>query len=127
MVHAASRPHVDLLGRIPGTRRFSDRERHRGNELIPNVGIFRPESGFVYFNIDRVRDIILNKIYAEPVQPRLVVLDLSGAIRRPAKRTHACRHRERLTAKGIRFQAAEARSSVRDRLRYEGVDRNRAG
>src|SRR5947208_9364383 len=29
---------------------------------------------------------------------------------------------EELTAKGIQFQAVEPRSSVRDRLRHEGVD-----
>ncbi len=28
VIHSAARPHVALLGRIPGTRRFSDRQRH---------------------------------------------------------------------------------------------------
>ena len=35
---------------------------------------------------------------------------------------HFARMADELTAKGIRFQAVEARSSVRDRLRDEGVD-----
>jgi SulP family sulfate permease len=30
-IHASSRPHVAVLGRIPGTRRFSDCERHQDN------------------------------------------------------------------------------------------------
>ena len=42
LLRAASRPHVALLGRIPGTRRFSDRERNPGNESIPGILIFRP-------------------------------------------------------------------------------------
>src|SRR6516165_2918110 len=54
IVHAGSHPHVALLGRIPGTRRFSDRERHSDNELVPHVMIFRPESSLVYFNVDDV-------------------------------------------------------------------------
>jgi SulP family sulfate permease len=58
LVHASSRPHVGLLGRIPGTRRFSDCERHLDNELIPHVLIFRPESGLVYFNVDYVCETI---------------------------------------------------------------------
>ena len=58
LMGAASRPHVALLGRIPGTRRFSDRERHQDNELIPNVMIFRPESGLVYFNVDNVVEAV---------------------------------------------------------------------
>ena len=128
LVHAASRPHVGLLGRIPGTRRFSDRERHLNNELIPGVLIFRPESGLVYFNIDHIRDIILNKIHTEPVAPRLVVLDLSAApyVDLQSAYTLAAIASE-LTAKGIRFQAVEPRSSVRDRLRHEGVDRDLGG
>ena len=62
LIRRASRPHVALLGRIPGTRRFSDRERHPDNELIPGVLIFRPESGLLYFNVDHVRDTILDRV-----------------------------------------------------------------
>jgi sulfate permease, SulP family len=40
LVRVSSRPHVALLGRIPGTRRFSDSDRHADNEIIPNVMIF---------------------------------------------------------------------------------------
>src|SRR5213079_3625311 len=56
LVRVSSRPHVALLGRIPGTRRFSDCDRHADNELIPNIMIFRPESALVYFNVDTVYD-----------------------------------------------------------------------
>ena len=79
LIRRASRPHVALLGRIAGTRRFSDRERHPDNELIPGVVIFRPESGLVYFNMDHVRDTILDRVRTETTPPRLVVLDLSAA------------------------------------------------
>src|SRR5258708_7297328 len=66
LLRAASRPHVAFLGRIQGTRRFSDRERHPDNELIPGVLIFRPESGLVYFNVDHVCKTILGRVSAEP-------------------------------------------------------------
>ena len=65
LLRRASRPHVALLGRIPGTRRFSDRQRHPDNELIPNVAIFRPESGLVYFNVEHVRETILERVRAQ--------------------------------------------------------------
>jgi SulP family sulfate permease len=123
LIRRASRPHVAFLGRIPGTRRFSDRERHPGNELIPGVLIFRPESGLVYFNMDHVRDTILDRVRAETRPPKLVVLDLSAA---PLLDMHSAQMlgslADELTATGIRVQAVEARSSVRDRLRSEGVD-----
>jgi high affinity sulfate transporter 1 len=123
LIHRASRPHVALLGRIPGTRRFSDRERHPDNELIPGVMIFRPESGIMYFNMDHVRDRIVSRVRAEPTAPSLVVLDLSAA---PRVDMHSAQMLGsvalELGAAGIQVQAVEARSSVRDRLRNEGVD-----
>jgi high affinity sulfate transporter 1 len=123
LIRAASRPHVALLGRIPGTRRFSDRERHPDNELISGVLIFRPESGLVYFNVDNVYDAILSRVRVEATPPKLVVLDLSAAPRVDMQSAHTLASMaDELTAKGIRFQAVEPRSSVRDRFRNEGVD-----
>lgn len=54
LIRRASRPHVAFPGRIPGTRRFSDRERHPDNELIAGVLVFRPESSLLYFSLDRM-------------------------------------------------------------------------
>jgi high affinity sulfate transporter 1 len=123
LIGSASRPHVAFLGRIPGTRRFSDRERHVDNELIPGVLIFRPESGLFYFNMDHVRDTILERVRAETRLPKLVVLDLSAAPRVDMHSAHMLAELAgELTAAGVRIQAVEARSSVRDRLRNEGVD-----
>jgi len=123
LIRRASRPHVALLGRIPGTRRFSDCERNPDNELIPGALIFRPESSLVYFNMDHVRDTILDRVRAEAVPPKLVVLDLSAA---PLVDMHSAHMlaslAEELTAAGQRVQAVEARSSVRSRLRAEGAD-----
>ena len=69
LLRAPSRPHVAFLGRIPGTRRFSDRERHPDNELVAGVLIFRPESPLVYFNVDPVCEVIRRRVRAEPTPP----------------------------------------------------------
>jgi len=123
LIRRASRPHVALLGRIPGTRRFSDHDRHPDNELIPGVLVFRPESGLFYFNMDHVRDTILDHVGAGPTPPGLVVLDLSSA---PFVDMHGAQMlgslAEELKTMGSRVQVVEARASVRDRLRAEGVD-----
>src|SRR5207237_3102918 len=65
LVRESSRPHVGLLGRIPGTRRFSDRERHLDNELIAGEVIFRPDSGRAYFNVDAVSELALHRRHRE--------------------------------------------------------------
>jgi MFS superfamily sulfate permease-like transporter len=123
LVRVSSRPHVALLGRIPGTRRFSDRDRHEDNELIPNVMIFRPESALIYFNVDNVCDAILSRVRVGAPAPKLVVLDLSAAPIVDMQSAHTLASMaDELTAMRIQFHAVEPRSSVRDRLRREGVD-----
>jgi MFS superfamily sulfate permease-like transporter len=123
LLRRATRPHVAFLGRIPGTRRFSDRQRHPDNELIPGVLIFRPESGLIYFNVDHVRDAIADRVSAEALQPKLVIIDLSAAPHVDLQSADTLGGlAEELTAAGIRVQAVEARASVRERLRAEGVD-----
>ena len=128
LVRVSSRPHVALLGRIAGTRRFSDCERHHDNQLIPEVMIFRPESALVYFNVDNVCDAILSRVHAEAAPPKLVVLDLSAASLVDMQSAYMLAGMaEELIAARIQFQTVEARSSVRDRLRHEGVDSKLGG
>jgi MFS superfamily sulfate permease-like transporter len=124
----AARPHVAVLGRIPGTRRFSDRERHPDNESTPGVLIFRTESGLMYFNVDHVCDRILDCARSETPRPSLVVLDLSAS---PYVDMHSAQRlgelADELAALDIRVHAVEARASVRDRLRSEHVDERLGG
>ena len=82
----------------------------------------------MYFNMDHVRDRIVDRVRAETTPPRLVVLDLSAA---PRVDMHSAQMlgslADELTATGIRVQAVEARSSVRDRLHSEGVHNKLGG
>jgi len=128
LIHRASRPNVALLGRIPGTKRFSDLQRHPDNETVPGVLIFRPESSLVYFNMDHIHDTIMERVRAQAAAPSLVVLDLSPT---PYVDMHSAHMLAELAgelrAAGIRLQVVETRSSVRDRLRNEGVDEQLGG
>ena len=121
LIRRASRPHVAFLGRIPGTRRYSDQARHPDNEPVPGMLIFRPESGLLYFNADHVRDIVEERACA--LRPKLVLCDLSAAphVDMQAAQMLAELHDE-LAALGCRLQIVEARASVRDTLRREGVE-----
>lgn len=124
----ASKPHVAFLGRIPGTRRFSDRERHAGNELIPGVLIFRPEASLLYFNVDHVRDTVAARSLSGTERPQLVIIDLSAAPNVDLQSAHTLAGLgEELRAAGVRLQVVEARASVRQRLRAEGLDERLGG
>jgi high affinity sulfate transporter 1 len=128
LLRQASRPHVAFLGLIPGTRRFSDRERHPNNQLIPGALIFRPESGLIYFNVDHVRDTIAERVRSEGTKAKLVIIDLSAAPRVDLQSAHTLAGlADELKAAGLRVQVVEARSSVRDRLRAEGLEERLGG
>jgi SulP family sulfate permease len=128
LIRRASRPNVAFLGRIAGTRRFSDRERHPDNELIPGILIFRPESALVYFNVDHFRDTILDCVRAQATPTKLVVIDLSASPYMDLQSADVCGAlADELAAAGVRVQAVEARSSVRDRLRADGMDAKLGG
>ena len=124
----ASRSHVAVLGRIPGTRRFSDRERHLDNEVVPGVLVLRPESSIIYFNADHICDAIRDRAREAAPPPRLVVIDLSAAAHVDLQGAHSLvALADELRAAGIRVHAVEARSSVRDRFRQGGVDARLGG
>src|SRR4029077_9678243 len=52
LLRRASRPHVAFLGRIPGTRRFSDMARNPDNEPVSDALLVRVESSLLYFNAE---------------------------------------------------------------------------
>jgi MFS superfamily sulfate permease-like transporter len=122
LLATAARPHVAFLGRIPGTRRYSDLDRHPDNELTPGVLVFRAEASLLYFNVDHVRNRVWTKVGDAP-SLRLVVCDLSNSphIDVAAASMLAALHRQ-LALRGIQFRIVEAHARVRDLLRAEGME-----
>jgi MFS superfamily sulfate permease-like transporter len=127
LIRRASRPHVAILGCIPGTRRYSDMERHPRNEPVPGVSILRPETGIVYFNADFVRDSVIGRVRASRLPVHTVICDLSATPLMDLAGAEMMKALEvELRALGARLQIVEARAAVRDRLRAEGLE-ERAG
>jgi high affinity sulfate transporter 1 len=123
LIRRASTPHVAFLGRIPGARRYSDLERHPDNEPTPGVLAFRVEASVLYFNAEHVFDTLLARLDAAREPIRLVIFDLSTSpyVDMGGAEMFRTLHAE-LAKRGIPFRLVEARSSVRDMLRIEGVD-----
>jgi MFS superfamily sulfate permease-like transporter len=123
LIRRAARPHVATLGRIPGTDRFSDMERNPHNEAVPGVVIVRPEAGLLYFNVEHVRDRIAEHVRDATPPARLLIVDLTSAPHVDLHGAHALSKMiDDLAARDVRMQIVEARASVRERLRAEGVD-----
>src|SRR5262249_29250771 len=82
----------------------------------------------IYFNIDHVRDTIAARIRAESPPPKLVIVDLSAAPYVDLQSAHTLGGlADEISAAGIRVHVVEARSSVRERLRREGLDARLGG
>jgi MFS superfamily sulfate permease-like transporter len=122
LLAAAARPHVAILGRIPGTQRYSDLKRHPDNELIPGVLIFRVEASLLYFNVEHVRSVLAERISAASGL-RLVVCDLSNSPRVDVAGAALLKalHKD-LAARHVQLRIVEAHASARDMLRAEGLE-----
>jgi sulfate permease, SulP family len=123
LLKRVAHPHIAFLGRIPNTRRFSDLARHQSNQRIPDVLVFRVESGIVYFNVDHILRVVLQRVDAEGESLRLVICDLSTS---PAVDLAGVRMLFELQStfikRNIRFRLVEAHASVRELLRLEGAE-----
>jgi high affinity sulfate transporter 1 len=122
LLAGVARPHVAVLGRIPGTRRFSDLERHPDNETLPGIVIVRPESSVLYFNAEHICQV-LGKAVQAASQLRLVICDLSDApmVDMAGARMLAGLH-EDLQKRRVQLRVVEAHAKVRDTLRAVGLE-----
>ena len=116
-----ARPHVAALGRIPGTRRYSDLERHPDNEPVPGVLIVRVEAPLLYFNANHVRDEVRQHLGSALDPVRAVVFDLATS---PTMDVTAglmlASLQQELAKAGIQLRFANPRASVRDFIRAAG-------
>jgi sulfate permease, SulP family len=124
LLRQAARPRVTELTRVPGTTYFADRSRQPDNERITGVLVVRCESALLYFNVEYVRERVLEILSRREDAIRLVVLflgavpkvDLAGA------ELIADLHRT-LRARGVDVRVADAHGEVRDALRRIGFER----
>jgi len=123
LIRRAAHPNVAFLGRIPGTRVFSDLERNPDNEEVPGALVVRVESSLLYFNVEHVRDAVWRKIRSRPEPPRVVVFDLSSS---PMVDLAGARMLDAmqgaLKEAGATLRLVDARAAVRDILRAEKLE-----
>ncbi|MBP0633529.1 SulP family inorganic anion transporter [Cupriavidus sp. AcVe19-1a] len=124
LIRRAAHPHVAILGRIPGTRIFSDLERHPENQPVSGVMIFRPEASLLYFNVEHVREAIRARVRTSAGPVRLVICDLSlsPVVDLAGTRMLSALHEE-LQAAGAVLRVVGAHATARDMLRAEGMEK----
>ena len=123
IIRRAAQPHVAFLGRIPGTRGYSDMGRNPDNEPVPGALIFRAEAALLYFNAQHVRDTVWEKIRAHPGRLELVICDLSTSpLVDLAGADMLAQMHDTLARNGVRMRLSGAHGAVRDILRADGLE-----
>ncbi len=121
LIRRAADPHVAFLGRIPGTRRFSDLARNPDNESVEGVLLFRAESALLYFNVENVLRAVLARV--RETAPKLVVCDLSTSPHVDVAGAAMLESlSDALARRGAALRVVDARGATRDLLRAEGLE-----
>ena len=119
LLYRASRPHVAVLGRVPGTTdQFVDVERHPENRPVEGVVVLRVEGGLFFANADTVSKQI--RAHAREGAKAIVLdaetvpfIDVTAA-------EMLAETAEDLGRRGVRLVLARDLGQVRDILRAEG-------
>jgi MFS superfamily sulfate permease-like transporter len=123
VVYAASRPHVSVLGRVPGVPdAYGDIGRHQGYEQVSGLLVLRLEAPMFYANASLVCDTVTRLAGASEPVPNAVVLDIgpnSGLdITSSENLVELVRT---LRAGGVDIGLAEVRTDVRETARRTGA------
>lgn len=118
LLYRVSKPHIARMGHVPGSRQFSDVERHPDNEPTPGVAVLRVEAGLFFGNADAVRAAVVKAAAEDGV--RGVVIDAESI---PAIDTTAVQMLHELGAdlarRGQRLVIARDLGQVADLLEIE--------
>jgi len=116
LVWRSSRPHMAVVGRVPGTEHFRNIDRY-DVETLPDLIALRMDESLFFANAHALEEKIESLIALHP-ETRRVLLILSAVNRLDATALDVLTAwEETLAARGIALQFAEVKGPVLDRLR----------
>ncbi len=120
LIWRASRPHIAVLGRIPGSEHFRNVDRF-STDTAPGLLMLRIDAGLFFGNVEAVNERIEEELAARPGTRHLVlVLSAVNAIDTTAlfglAELNASLHR-----RGVLLHLAEVKGPVMDRLKQSAL------
>ena len=111
-----SRPHIAVVGRVPGTEHYRNVLRHRV-ETQPNIVALRPDENLYFINARHLEDSILgliagNKEVTDVIMIMSAVSFIDGSALEMLRALN-----DQLKGAGIRLNLAEVKGPVMDRLK----------
>jgi SulP family sulfate permease len=117
LIWRASRPHIAVLGRIPGTEHFRNIERYSA-DTAPGLLLLRVDAGLFFGNAEAVNERVEDELAVRPGTRHLVlVLSAVNAIDTSALFALG-ELNAMLRARGIGLHLAEVKGPVMDRLQH---------
>ncbi len=122
LLRRTARPHVALIGRIPGSEHFRNADRHEV-EMEPGVLGLRIDESLLFTNARQLVDVVVRQ-FDKHADARRVVLLMSPVNRIDFSGLEALRAlHDALAARGVRLDLSEVKGPVLDRLRRGGWKR----
>jgi SulP family sulfate permease len=115
----ASRPHIAVVGRLPGTEHFRNVERH-GVQTLPGVLMLRVDENLFFANVSAMLDRIQLELDRHRSTRHLVLVMSSVSHMDLTAAEALLRLQSELGARGITMHLAEVKGPVLDRLRASG-------
>ncbi|MGM9516236.1 SulP family inorganic anion transporter [Roseateles sp. DB2] len=116
LLQRTARPHVALVGRVPGTEHYRNVDRHEV-ECLPEVMGLRIDESLLFTNARSLADVVQAQLALHP-GTRRVVLQMSPVNSIDYSGLEALRElHESLLRQGVRLDLSELKGPVLDRLR----------
>ena len=117
-----TRPHVAVLGQLPGTQIYRNVKRFPEAMTFPGLLIVRIDAQFYFGNVSFLRETLQRLERAMPEKLKAVVLDASGVNQLDSSAEAALQEiREEYVSRGIKLVLAAAKGPVRDVLVASGL------
>jgi len=71
-------PHIAILGRVPGTMKYLDIQRHPESEIVSHTLIVRIDGSQIFLNTESIKDTIIDLVDTQYKDIRLLVLDFEA-------------------------------------------------
>lgn len=114
----ASRPHIAVLGRLPGSEHFRNIERYAA-ETHPQIVLLRIDAGVFFGNAELINDRVLQTLTG---QTRHLVLVMTAINLIDTTGLYALAElNQNLAARGIQLHLAEVKGPLMDKLRLSDL------
>ena len=117
LIWRASRPHIAVLGRIPGTEHFRNIARYTA-DTAPGLLMLRVDAGLFFGNVEAVNGRIEDELAAHPATRNLVLV-LSAVNEIDTSALFSLTElNAMLKTRGVALHLAEVKGPVMDRLKH---------